>query len=135
MKKPYSHLPWCDGRDSMRFMLMPWRANGLSTSNSAPGLSWMNTSTDVRSWPEVGKMLRPTTRKRVVLSASFWIGLVTTFFRPYTWPALSPPMAAASSALRARRAPSALLETGIFSAFGRLARSHAEVCMNDCGCA
>ena len=82
MKKPYSHLAWCDGRDSMRFMLMPWRANGLSTSNNAPGLSWMKTSTEVRSWPDGGKMLRPMTRKRVVLSASSWMGLITTFFRP-----------------------------------------------------
>ena len=135
MKKPYSHLAWCEGRDSIRFMLMPWRANGLSTSNSAPGLSWMKTSTEVRSWPEGGKMLRPITRKRVVLSLSSWIGLMTTFFSPYTCAALSPPMAAASSLPRARRAPSALLDTGTFSTLGRLARSQPAVCAKDCGCA
>lgn len=119
----------------MRFMLMPWRANGLSTSNNAPGLSWMNTSTDVRSCPDEGKICRPITKKRVVLSSSSSIDFMMTFFKPYTCAALSPPMAAASSALRARRAPSALLDTAIFSTLGKCERNQPAVCANDCECA
>ena len=40
-------------------MLMPCRANGDSTSNSAPGWSWMKISSEVRSWPDGGNSSRP----------------------------------------------------------------------------
>jgi hypothetical protein len=43
-------------------------------------------------------------------------------------------MAAASSALRARRAASALLLTAIRSAFGKCRRSQLRHCASDCAC-
>ena len=79
MKNAYCHLPVCAGRDSMRFMLIWWRANGLSTLYSAPGLSLTVTSSEVRSLPEGGNSLRPMTRKRVVLSARSSMPTATVF--------------------------------------------------------
>ena len=69
-----------DGRDSIRVMLMPSRANGSSSRNSAPGASvWAaETSSVVLSWPLGGNDLRPITRNRVVLSALSWMLRSTT---------------------------------------------------------
>src|SRR5690348_6787721 len=133
MKNAYCHLPVCAGRDSIRFMLMPCRASGSSTWNSAPGWSRTNTSSEVRSLPDGGNSARPSTRKRVVLSMRSSIG-PATICSPYTCAALSPAIAAASSALRARRAASALLDTACHSTFGRFWRSQPRHCASDCGC-
>src|SRR3569623_41706 len=50
-KNTYTQTPRRDGRDSMRLMEMPWRANGASNSCSAPGRLGAEISSEVLSRP------------------------------------------------------------------------------------
>ncbi len=74
------------------------------------------------------------TAKRVRLFASSWIAGETTC-RPHSLPARVLAIAASVVSSEARRAPSALLETGLRSASGRWSLSQVWHCASACGCA
>ena len=62
----------------MRFMLMPWRAEGAEHSVQGTGLVAHEHHQRVRSWPEAFEQLRGEHQEAVVLSARSSIGPATT---------------------------------------------------------
>ena len=73
MKNTYSHsalLMARAGRDSMRVMLTPFSASGVSSACTAPGLFSADMTSEVRSRPVGAGSSVPSTRKRVVLLGS-----------------------------------------------------------------